>query len=600
MLSQETAQKIEKLIIDNRLVSVADMTLAKDEVANSTKSLLEVLIERKLISDEDGTKLIALSSGIPYVELKDRQIDQKVLKLLPRDVAATYSAVPFELNGSELSVAMVDPANLQAVDFIARKTGYRVKTFLAAKKQIEGVVGNYTEGLGAEVAQVLNQATANQSATPEEQQAKEQKSFKDTAKDVENLVQDAPITRALNAILEYAINSKASDIHIEPRETELKIRFRIDGILQDAMTLPKTTEPPLISRIKILSNLKIDEHRIPQDGEAQYKVGEREVDLRIAIAPITHGEQVVMRILDKSESLMSLDSLGFRGRSLRVIQQGMKKPNGMILVTGPTGSGKSTTLYAVIQEIKNVAINIITLEDPVEYKIDGINQIQVNPTVGLTFASGLRSILRQDPNVIMVGEIRDHETADLAVQAALTGHVVLSTLHTNSASGVLPRMLDMNIEPFLIASTVNTVIGQRLVRKVCDNCKKPFESTQAATQMVNRVLGAVLPKNETESAAKEAELGYENLPIYNEKAYTLYKGEGCSQCSDGYKGRTGIYEVFELNEAMEKLLVERATTGDIQKQAQSDGMLTMQQDGMLKVLLGLTTLEEVSRVASDY
>ncbi len=600
MLSQETAQKIEKLLIDNRLVSYADMTLAKDEVANSTKSLLEVLIERKLLSDEDGTKLIALSSGVPYVELKDRQIDQKVLKLLPRDVAATYLAVPFELNGSELSVAMVDPANLQAVDFIARKTGYSVKTFLAAKQQIEEVVGNYTEGLGAEVAQVLNQAAASQQASAEGQPAKEQKSFKDTAKDVENLVQDAPITRALNAILEYAINSKASDIHIEPRETELKIRFRIDGILQDAMTLPKTTEPPLISRIKILSNLKIDEHRIPQDGEAQYKVGDREVDLRIAIAPITHGEQVVMRILDKSESLMSLDSLGFRGRSLRLIEQGMKKPHGMILSTGPTGSGKSTTLYAVIQEIKNVAINIITLEDPVEYKIDGINQIQVNPAVGLTFASGLRSILRQDPNVIMVGEIRDHETADLAVQAALTGHIVLSTLHTNSASGVLPRMLDMKIEPFLIASTVNTVIGQRLVRKVCDNCKKPFESTQAATQMVNRVLGAVLPKNEAESAAKEAELGYENLPIYNEKAYTLYKGEGCSQCSDGYKGRTGIYEVFELNEAMEKLLVQHATTSDIQKQAQADGMLTMQQDGMLKVLLGLTTLEEVSRVASDY
>ena len=601
MLSLQTAQKIEKLIIDNHLVSDEDLRAAKEEMAESTKTLIEILVERKLLSDEDSTKLVAYSTGTPYVELEGREIDQKILRLLPRDVAATYEAVPFELNGSELSVAMVDPSNLQAVDFIARKTGYSLKTYMALKRQIDAVIANYTEGLGEEVAQVLNQATSNsQPSNAEEQKEQDKKSFKDAAKDVENLVQDAPITRALNAILEYAINSKASDIHIEPRETELKIRFRIDGILQDAMTLPKTTEPPLISRIKILSNLKIDEHRIPQDGEAQYKVGDREVDLRIAIAPITHGEQVVMRILDKSESLMSLDSLGFRGRSLRLIQQGMNKPHGMILSTGPTGSGKSTTLYAVIQEIKNVAINIVTLEDPVEYKIDGINQIQVNPGVGLTFASGLRSILRQDPNVIMVGEIRDHETADLAVQAALTGHVVLSTLHTNSASGVLPRMLDMNIEPFLIASTVNTVIGQRLVRKVCDNCKKPFESSQAATQMVNRVLGAVLPKNESESAAKEAELGYENLPIYNEKAYTLYKGEGCSQCSDGYKGRTGIYEVFELNDAMEKLLVQHATTTDIQKQAQADGMLTMQQDGMLKVLLGLTTLEEVSRVASDY
>ncbi len=600
MIPSDTAQKIEKLIIDNHLVNDEALADAKNEVANTTKTLLQVLVERKLMSEDDSVKLVAVTTNTSFADLKALNVDQKVLKLLPRDVAATYMAVPFELKDNVLSVAMVDPSNLQAVDFIARKTGYELKTYITSKSQIDAVLENYTEGLGAEVAQVLHQATAAGQATAEGQKGEDQKSFKETAKDVENLVQDAPITRALNAILEYAINSKASDIHIEPRETELKIRFRIDGILQDAMTLPKTTEPPLISRIKILSNLKIDEHRIPQDGEAQYKVGDREVDLRIAIAPITHGEQVVMRILDKSESLMSLDSLGFRGRSLRLIQEGMHKPHGMILSTGPTGSGKSTTLYAVIQEIKNVAINIITLEDPVEYKIDGINQIQVNSGVGLTFASGLRSILRQDPNVIMVGEIRDHETADLAVQAALTGHVVLSTLHTNSSSGVLPRMLDMGIEPFLIASTINTVIGQRLVRKVCDNCRKPFESSEAATQMVNRALASVLPKNEAEATAKAQELGYENLPIYNEKAYTLYKGEGCAQCTDGYKGRTGIYEVFELNEAMEKLLVAHATTSDIQKQAQADGMLTMQQDGMLKVLLGITTLEEVSRVASDY
>jgi type IV pilus assembly protein PilB len=598
VLSSDTAQKIEQIIIDNKLVDDGVLRVAKEQANSMGKTLIEVLVERKAITDEDSTKLIALTSGTPYVDLKSREIDQKVLKLLPRDVASTYMAVPFAMNGAKLQVAMVDPSNLQAVDFIARKTGYSLETFMATKQQVDAVLGNYTEGLGAEVAQVLDRAATTQQAATDAQA--EKKSFKDSAKEVENLVQDAPITRALNAILEYAINSKASDIHIEPREQDLKIRFRIDGILQDAMTLPKTTEPPLISRIKILSNLKIDEHRIPQDGQAQYKVADREVDLRIAIAPITYGEQVVMRILDKSESLMTLDSLGFRGRSLRLIEQGMKKPHGMILSTGPTGSGKSTTLYAVIQEIKDVSINIVTLEDPVEYKMDGINQIQVNSAVGLTFASGLRSILRQDPNVIMVGEIRDHETADLAVQASLTGHVVLSTLHTNSASGVLPRMLDMDIEPFLIASTINTVIGQRLVRKVCENCKKPVESTEAATQMINRALSAVLPKSESEAAAKAEELGYDNLPIYNEKAYTLYKGEGCSQCADGYKGRTGIYEVFEMNTAMEKLLLSHATTADIQKQAQADGMLTMQQDGILKVLMGVTTIEEVSRVASDY
>lgn len=600
LLSSDTAQKIEKLIVDNKLIDDQSLRAAKQEADTKGKTLIEVLVQRKLITDEDSTKIIALTSGIPYVDLKNQEIDQKILQLLPRDVANTYMAVPFATRNNKLAVAMVDPQNLQAVDFISRKTGYSLETYMTTKQQIDAVLGNYTEGLGAEVAQVLNQADATQKEVTAAAAKQDKKTFKDTAKEVENLVQDAPITRALNAILEYAINSKASDIHIEPREQELKIRFRIDGILQDAMTLPKTTEPPLISRIKILSNLKIDEHRIPQDGQAQYRVGEHEVDLRIAIAPITHGEQVVIRLLDKSESLMTLDKLGFRGRSLRLIEQGMKKPHGMILSTGPTGSGKSTTLYAVIQEIKDVAINIVTLEDPVEYKMDGINQIQVNTAVGLTFASGLRSILRQDPNVIMVGEIRDHETADLAVQASLTGHVVLSTLHTNSASGVLPRMLDMEIEPFLIASTINTVIGQRLVRVVCDNCKKPFESSEAATQMINRSLGAVLPKSEAEAAAKAEELGYDNLPIYNEKAYTLYKGEGCSQCTDGYKGRTGIYEVFEMNTAMEKLLLSHATTADIQKQAQADGMLTMQQDGILKVLMGVTTIEEVSRVASDY
>jgi type IV pilus assembly protein PilB len=422
---------------------------------------------------------------------------------------------------------------------------------------------------------------------------------KTPTKNMQDLVQDAPITRALNTILDYAVQQRASDIHIEPREKELKIRFRLDGILQDTMTLPKAVEPALISRIKILSNLKIDEHRIPQDGQFQIHSAGHDIDLRIAIAPIVNGEQVVIRLLDKDSSILTLDALGFRGRAYRLIDEGIHRPHGMTLATGPTGSGKSTTLYAIIVAIKSIATNIVTLEDPVEYKMDGINQMQVNPDVGLTFASGLRSILRQDPNVVMVGEVRDKETADLAVQAALTGHVVLSTIHTNSAAGVLPRLLDMNIEPFLIASTVNTVIGQRLVRKVCDKCREEYKSTDTETASIKQELEQILPKTKEEVEKLKKDLGYDVLPLATDTAYTLYRGKGCSNCTNGYKGRMGIYEVFGMSDAMEKLLAKRSTTSEIQRQAEADGMVTMKQDGYLKALNGLTTLEEVARVAAD-
>ena len=400
--------------------------------------------------------------------------------------------------------------------------------------------------------------------------------------------------------MENAATQGASDVHIEPREKDLKIRFRVDGILQDTMTLPKSIEPALISRIKILSNLKIDEHRIPQDGQFQVHVNGRDIDLRIAIAPVVYGEQIVIRLLDRSGANLTLESLGLKGQAFRLVNEGITRPHGMTLATGPTGSGKSTTLYAALEKLNQVSVNIITLEDPVEYRVNGVNQIQVNPDVGLTFASGLRSILRQDPNIVMVGEIRDRETADLAVQAALTGHIVLSTIHTNSAAGVLPRLLDMQIEPFLIASTVNTVIGQRLVRTLCPKCREQAQSSQAETESIIETLNMLLPKTTDEQTKMVETFGYETLPLASQKAYTLYKAKGCANCIDGYKGRLGIYEVFAMTEAMEGLLAKRASTPEIQNQAQKDGMITMKQDGYLKVLGGLTTLEEVARVAADY
>jgi len=398
--------------------------------------------------------------------------------------------------------------------------------------------------------------------------------------------------------LEYAVRSRASDIHIEPLESQLKIRCRIDGVLREVMKLPKSIEPALISRIKILSNLKIDEHRIPQDGQFAVHVADKDVDLRIAISPVVWGEQVVIRLLDKSGNSFKLEEMGYAGRALRMIRKGIKKPNGMILTSGPTGSGKSTSLYALIQEIFDESINIVTLEDPVEYKMPGVNQIQVNADVGLTFASGLRSILRQDPNVVMVGEIRDAETANLAVQASLTGHLVFSTLHTNSAAGVLPRLLDMGIEPFLIASTVNTVIGQRLVRRIGDE-KETYSSNELETASIYETIGNLLPKDKAAMSKVAQDLGYKTLPLAGQKAYTLVRGKDSPRTPGGYKGRLGLYEVMDISESIQNLIVKHATSSEIQRKAIEEGMITMRQDGYLKALAGQTTLEEVNRVAAN-
>jgi type IV pilus assembly protein PilB len=593
MLSVETQHKIEDILLESKMLDKPTLEKAKLEALQKDQPLLSYLVEEKILSDEDLTRVSAEASGTQYVSLMNTQISDAVLKLLPKEAAETYMAVPFGEMRGRLAVAMLDPANIQAVDYLTRKIGRQLTIFLASRASIDRVLSMYHVELANDVKDAISDVASDDKA----QDDKRKKPT--TNKQLQNLVQDAPITRALNAILDSAANTRASDIHIEPHEKELKIRFRIDGILQDTMTLPKSVEPALISRIKILSNLKIDEHRIPQDGEFQIHVDGHDIDLRIAIAPVVWGEQVVIRLLDKSGTTLTLDSLGFKGRAFRLINEGIHKPHGMTLSTGPTGSGKSTTLYASVQAIKNIAINIVTLEDPVEYKMDGINQIQVNADVGLTFASGLRSILRQDPNVVLVGEIRDSETADLAVQAALTGHVVLSTIHTNSAAGVLPRLLDMGVEPFLIASTVNTVIGQRLVRKLCEKCHEQSPSTEAEALSIKKVLANIMVKTEADVKTASAELGYAIVPMANQTSFNLSRAKGCPNCTNGYKGRVGISEVFAMNQSLEKLVTTRAATSQIQDQAVADGMVTMQQDGYLKVLNGLTTIEEVARVATE-
>jgi len=582
LMTDDIQEKLIKLLTEEGLVSKDVIKQATKEAKQNNTPLLATLTSNGTIDEELLTHAIAQVSGVPYVNLTSSIIDQSILSLLPSDIAERFMAVPLAEVQNRLAVAMIDANNVQAVDYLANRIQRPLKVFMASEAGVRHVLDQYKTDLSSvdEAAQV-SQAEAAQEA----------------ASDIKTIVQDSPISRALSTVLEYAVKSRASDVHIEPLEKSLKIRCRIDGVLREVMQLPKSIEPALVSRIKILSNLKIDEHRIPQDGQFVVRVSDKEVDLRIAVSPVVWGEQVVIRLLDKSGNNFDLEQMGYTGRSLRAIRKGIHRPNGMVLTSGPTGSGKSTSLYALIKEIKSDAINIVTLEDPVEYKMDGVNQIQVNADVGLTFANGLRSILRQDPDVVMVGEMRDSETANLGVQAALTGHLVFSTLHTNSASGVLPRLLDMGIEPFLIASTVNTIIGQRLVRRVA-NRRDAYWSTPLETQMIKETVGHLLPKTKEEVAQVSADLGYKDLPLANQTAYTLVKGRDTPATPHGYAGRAGIFEVMDVTEAIQDLIVKRATSAEIQHKAIEQGMVTMRQDGYLKALAGITTLEEVNRVTS--
>lgn len=595
VLSASTQQQVEDALVKEGVVTVEQLDAHKKKADQSKTPLFTYLVHEKVVSSEQLTKLTAKATNVPYVNLTDARIDAKVLTLLPQEVAERYMAVPLGEMQNRLVVAMLDADNIQAIDFLANKIGRPLKVYAASEEGIRQVLKQYALYIDGRVADSVS--GDDPSAAPTKKGDKnEPKGEKDRIK---TIVQDSPISKALSAILEYAVKNRASDVHIEPLEKELKIRCRVDGMLREIMRLPKSTEPALVSRVKILSNLKIDEHRIPQDGQFTVKVADKEIDLRIAISPVVWGEQVVIRLLDKTGTSLKLEDMGYQGRALRAIRNGLKQSNGMILTSGPTGSGKSTSMYALLQEVKSDEINIVTLEDPVEYKIGGINQIQVNHDVGLTFATGLRSILRQDPDVVMIGEIRDKETASLAVQAALTGHLVFATLHTNSAAGILPRLLDMEIEPFLIASTVRTVIGQRLVRRIRqDEGKESYQSENAETEAIHATLGHLLPNTAQEAETVSKDLGYTSLPLATQNAYTLFRGANSPETPGGYKGRMGLYEVFEITNPIQDLILKRATSAEIQTAAQAEGMVTMHQDGYLKALQGLTTLNEVNRVAT--
>lgn len=592
VLSATTQKQVEEDLIEQGLLTDDQLDELHEKSEKEGTPILGMLVSDGLITDEDLTRTTAKVAKVPYVNLSDARIDSDVLALLPQEIAERYMAVPLGEMQHRLVVAMLDADNVQAADFLANKIGRPLMVYAASEAGIKRVLKQYGERLDTRMVGDLK-ATADAVAGQEEADKKTNAA----QANVQSIVQDSPISKALSTIMEYAAKNRASDIHIEPLEKSLRIRARIDGVLREIMKLPKSTEAPLVSRIKILSNLKIDEHRIPQDGGFAIMVDNHAIDLRIAISPVVWGEQVVIRLLDKSGTSLNLADMGYHGRALRTIKEALKQPNGMILTSGPTGSGKSTSLYALLNEIKSDSINIVTLEDPVEYKMQGINQIQVNAEVGLTFANGLRSILRQDPNVVMVGEIRDKETAQLAVQAALTGHLVFSTLHTNSAAGILPRLLDMGIEPFLIASTVHTVIGQRLVRRTSEQ-KEQYQSDKAEAAAVQATLGNLLAKSDADRIKVDQDLGYNNLPLGGQNAYTLFKGIDTPETPGGYKGRMGLYEVFEISESIQDLILKRSTSAEIQKQARAEGMVTMREDGYLKALTGQTTLKEVNRVAA--
>jgi type IV pilus assembly protein PilB len=596
VLSASAQQQVEDELVSAGVISAEELKVLREKAEKDDAPLFSLLVKEGGVSNESLTKVVAHVNKVPYVNLTTAHVDSKVLKLLAQDIAERYMAVPLGEMQHRLVIAMLDADNVQAVDFLSNKIGRPLKVYAASEEGIRQVLKQYQASISDDTLGAITALNADESVQVAAE-AGAKAGGKTSDKNIKTIVQDSPISKALSTILEYAATHNASDVHIEPMIDSLKIRCRIDGVLREIMKLPKSTEPPLVSRIKILSNLKIDEHRVPQDGEFSISVAGRDIDLRIAISPVVWGEQVVIRLLDKSNTSLKLEDMGYHGRALRMIREGLQQTSGMILTSGPTGSGKSTSLYALLQEIKDDSINIVTLEDPVEYKMQGINQIQVNADVGLTFAAGLRSILRQDPNVVMVGEIRDKETADLAVQAALTGHLVFSTLHTNSAAGILPRLLDMGIEPFLIASTVHTVIGQRLVRRNGADTEK-YQSSKIETEAIHKALAGVLPTKEADRKKVAEDMGYETLPLIGDNAYTLTKGKDSPSTPGGYKGRMGIYEVFTITEEIQELILKRSTSAEIQKMAKQQGMVTMREDGYLKALAGMTTINEVNRVAA--
>ena len=554
------------------LITPQQLEEIKVKSASSGRPYEEILTSLNIVPAEKVTEAKAKLLGIPFISLPSTSFSPQALGMLSRVVAERFLLIPFLFDEKTqvLSLAMANPADLEALEFVRQKTRLAIKTFAASENDVRNAINQqYRQEIIGEVGEALRETEANLLKIPVID-----------SKQIAEIIKEAPIAKIVSTILEYAVSSRSSDVHIEPQEDRIRVRYRIDGILYDKLSLPKTVQEAVISRIKILSNMKIDEHRIPQDGRFNFKVENNEVDLRISVMPASSGEKIVMRLLRKSGGIPTLGELGLTGTSLKNLETSILRPHGIILSCGPTGSGKTTTLYAVLEKLNTTRVNIMTLEDPVEYQMPGVNQVQINPAVGLTFATGLRSFLRQDPNIILVGEIRDVETTELALQASLTGHLVFSTLHTSDASGALPRLIDLGAEPFLLSSTMNGIVGQRIVRRVCTYCKETYAPLRQIVEEMKNALGKLFPQDVAE--------------------IKLSKGRGCEKCGgSGYLGRIGIFEVLPVSNKISDLMLKHPDSSSIEKEAILEGMITMKQDGYLKVLQGITTPEEVIRVAQE-
>jgi len=574
-------QQLKAFLLDAGLVSAEQFDSALKKAQKTKQKVGDVLVSEGLISQEELIKLEAYILGIPFVNLDKEIVAPEVLKIIPEPIARSHNIVAFRKKGNDLEVAMLDPEDLRTIEFIKKTTPLRILPRLTNPASIKNVLRQYQKTLEAEFGEIIKKEAEGIKAIREEEMVEEKEELKKVAEEL-------PVIRIVDTLLRHAILQRASDIHIEPLEKEVIVRYRIDGILRDAMTLPKTISSGIVARVKVLSNLKLDEHRLPQDGRFKVETEEYRYSIRVSILPVFDGEKIVMRLLPETAKAFTLEELGLRGGALEIIQDNLRKPVGMILVTGPTGCGKTTTLYSMMEILNMPGVNISTVEDPIEYRMPRINQTQVNPKIGLTFASGLRALVRQDPDIIMVGEIRDNETAGLAINAALTGHLVLSTLHTTNAAGSIPRLIDMKAEPFLISSTLNVILAQRLVRRLCEKkekytLKEPELDNIAKYCDLNRILEVL----REEKLAKPKQ-SLTKIPFYRPKP--------TKECPEGYKGRIGIYEVLPVTETIKEMIVKEATSDQIQDQAQKERMRTMIEDGFIKAAQGITSIEEVLRV----
>lgn len=577
MRAMFTNKQLKKILSKSKIFPDDKFDNLSKEAKAAGKKIEGYLYEKKIITPLALYENAANYFKVPFINLKDNVIRKDILTAIPEPIASTHKLIAFESNDKEIKIATTDPENLEIFEFINKKTKLKPIIHLTSPESISEALKQYHKSLKAEFKDLTD---------------KKIESFGD--ENLEKLAKDLPIIRIVDTLLEYAIFENASDIHIEPEEKEIIVRYRIDGILINVMTLPKNVQSGIIARIKILANLKVDEHRLPQDGRFKITGKEHKVSFRVSIIPIYGGEKIVMRLLAEKAQVLTLEQLGFQPKSLEIIKRNVGKPHGMILVTGPTGSGKTTTLYTILNILNTPKVNITTIEDPIEYRMAHVNQSQVNPKIGYTFAAGLRAFLRQDPDIIMVGEIRDHETAEIAIHAAMTGHLVLSTLHTNDAPTTLPRLVEMGVPAFLVSSTTNVIVAQRLVRKICPNCIQSYTLDKETIDDIKKQLNVedIMQALQSTKAIADAGKGIESL--------LFYRGKGCKQCNNGgYKGRIGIYETLEITEEISELILKNASRLDLLKQAKIQGMLSIVEDGFIKAKNGITTIEEIMRVTKE-